>query len=131
FALAAEREALIAERAEQAESARRLARSKSDLVSTLSDEIRNGLMGVAHLLASASGGRTAPSRQQVSAALEAVNDLAEVLQTTVDAERAEAGDLTVEARPADLTALTAELVAAHRPAAAAKGLELSLHVDAD
>ena len=43
FTLSAEREALIAERAEQAEAARRLARSKSDLVSTLSDEIRNGL----------------------------------------------------------------------------------------
>ncbi len=132
FALAAEREALIAERAEQAESARRLARSKSDLVSTLSDEIRNGLVGVAHLLASAAGnGRAAPSRQQVAAALEAVNDLVDVLQTTVDAERAEAGDLTVQARPVDLTALTAELVAAHRPAAAAKGLELSLHVEAE
>ena len=65
FALAAEREVLMAERTDQAEAARRLARSKSDLVSTLSDEIRNGLTGVAHVLASAARGRAAPSRQQI------------------------------------------------------------------
>lgn len=131
FALAAEREVLIAERVEQAEAARRLARSKSDLVSTLSDEIRNGLTGVAHVLASAVGrGRAAPSRQQISAALDAVNDLLAVLETTVDAESAEAGRLTVEPQPVDLTAVARDLILLHRPAAAAKGLELAVHVDA-
>lgn len=132
FALAAERETLIAERAAQAEAARRLARSKSDLVSTLSDEIRNGLTGVAHVLGSAAGrSRAAPSRQQVAAALDAVNELLSVLETTVDAENAEAGRLTVEARPIDLAALAADLIATHRAAAAAKGLELSLHAEPD
>ncbi|MBU1375214.1 MAG: response regulator [Alphaproteobacteria bacterium] len=131
FALAAEREVLIAERVEQAESARRLARSKSDLVSTLSDEIRNGLTGVAHVLASAAGrGRAAPTRQQIGAALDAVNDLLAVLETTVDAESAEAGRLTVEPKPVDLTAVARDLVLLNRPAAAAKGLELAVHVDA-
>lgn len=130
FALAAEREALIAERVDQAEAARRLARSKSDLVSTLSDEIRDGLTGVAHVLASAGRGRAAPSRQQIAAALDAVNDLLAVLETTVDAESAEAGGLTVELKPVDITAIARDLVLQHRPAAAAKGLELSIHVDA-
>jgi len=130
FALAAERELLIAERAEQAEAARRLARSKSDLVSTLSDEIRHGLTGVAHVLASAVGrGRAAPSRQQITAALDAVNELLGVLDTTVDAENAEAGRLTVEARPFDLVALAHDLVQVSRPGAAAKGLELSVRLD--
>ncbi|WP_367271373.1 ATP-binding protein [Phenylobacterium sp.] len=130
FAMAAEREVLIAERAEQAEAARRLARSKSDLVSTLSDEIRNGLTGVAHVLGSAAGrGRAAPSRQQVVAALDAVNDLLAVLETTVDAESAEAGRLTVEPKPVDLAALAHDLILLNRPAAAAKGLELAVHVD--
>ncbi|MEW5683875.1 MAG: hybrid sensor histidine kinase/response regulator [Pseudomonadota bacterium] len=130
FALAAEREVLMAERAAQAEAARRLARSKSDLVSTLSDEIRDGLTGVAHVLGSAAGrGRAAPSRQQVSAALDAVTDLLAVLETTVDAESAEAGRLTVELRPVDLAAIAGELVAVHRPAAAAKGLEVAIHID--
>lgn len=133
FALAAEREQLMAERAEQAEAARRLARSKSDLVSTLSDEIRNGLTGVAHMLASAAGpgARAAPSRQQLTAAREAVEELLSVLETTVDAESAEAGALSVEPRPVDLTAIARDLVLQHRAAAAAKGLEIALHVDAE
>jgi len=133
FALAAEREQLMAERSEQAEAARRLARSKSDLVSTLSDEIRNGLTGVAHMLASAAGpgARAAPSRQQLAAAREAVEDLLTVLQTTVDAETAEAGALSVEPRPTDLTSIARDLVLQHRAAAAAKGLEIALHVEGD
>lgn len=133
FALAAEREALMADRAEQAEAARRLARSKSDLVATLSDEIRNGLAGVTHVLAAAAGrsGRAAPSREQLSAALDAANDLLCVLDTTLDAETAEAGRLSVEPRPIDVVAIARELVAANRAQASAIGLEISLHADPD
>jgi CheY-like chemotaxis protein/anti-sigma regulatory factor (Ser/Thr protein kinase) len=65
----------------------------------------------------------------VGAALEAVNDLLSVLNTTVDAESADAGRLSVERRPFDLAAVAHETVALHRGAAAAKGLELSVHVD--
>ncbi|MDB5493151.1 MAG: sensor histidine kinase/response regulator [Phenylobacterium sp.] len=133
FGLAAEREGLMAERAEQAEAARRLARSKSDLVATLSDEIRNGLTGVAHVLAAASGrgGRAAPSREQLASGLDAVNELLSVLNTTLDAETAEAGRLSVELQPVDAVAIARDLVMAHRPLASAKGLEISLHMDAD
>ncbi|WP_334164463.1 ATP-binding protein [Phenylobacterium sp.] len=130
FALAAEREVLMADRAEQAEAARRLARSKSDLVATLGDEIRNGLTGVAHVLAAASGrgGRAAPSRAQLSAALDAANDLLSVLETTLDAETAEAGRLTVRPQPVDVVGLVRDLALLARPQAAAKGLELRVHV---
>ncbi|RAK56312.1 response regulator [Phenylobacterium soli] len=133
YELAAEREGLAAERAEQAEAARRLARSKSDLVATLSDEIRNGLTGVAHVLAAAAGrgGRAAPSREQLAAGLDAVNELLSVLNTTLDAETAEAGRLTVEPQPTDVLAIARDLVLAHRPQASAKGLEIALHMDAD
>jgi signal transduction histidine kinase/ActR/RegA family two-component response regulator len=133
FALAAEREVLMAERAEQAEAARRLARSKSDLVGTLGDEIRNGLTGVAHVLAAAAGkgGRAAPSRAQLAAALDAANDLLGVLNTTLDAETAEAGRLTVEPQPVDAAALVRDLVLLQRPQAAAKGLEIAVHVEVD
>jgi signal transduction histidine kinase/ActR/RegA family two-component response regulator len=131
FALAAEREVLIAERAGTVEEARRLARSKSDLVATLSHEIRNGLTGVVHVLAAAAGrnGRGAPSREQLVAALDAANDLIAVLNTTLDAETAESGRLSVETRPFDAVALVRDLVLLNRPAAAAKGLELAFHVD--
>ncbi len=130
FALAAERETLIAERAGQMEAARRLAQSKSDLVATLSHEIRNGLTGVAHVLAAAVGanGRSAPSREQLSAALDAADDLIAVLNTTLDSETAEAGRLEVDTHPFDAVALMRDLVLLNRPNAGAKGLELTLHV---
>lgn len=133
FALAAEREALIAERAGRMEAARQLAQSKSDLVATLSHEIRNGLTGVAHVLASAVGhnGRSAPSREQLSAALDAANDLIAVLNTTLDSETAEAGRLEVDTHPFDAVALVRDLVLLNRPNAAAKGLELTLHVSGE
>nr|MBP6547208.1 response regulator [Phenylobacterium sp.] len=130
FSLAAEREVLIADRAGKMEEARRLAQSKSDLVATLSHEIRNGLTGVAHVLAAAVGrnGRGAPSREQLAAALDAANDLIAVLNTTLDSETAEAGRLSVDTRPFDPVALLRDLVLLNRPNAAMKGLELTLHV---
>lgn len=131
FALATERETLMRDRAAKIDEADRLARSKSDLIATLSHEIRNGLTGVAHVLSAAAGrsGRGAPSREQLTAALDAANDLITVLNTTLDSETAENGRLAVESRPIDPVALMRDLVLLHRPAAAAKGLELALHVD--
>ncbi|HEY3695260.1 hybrid sensor histidine kinase/response regulator [Phenylobacterium sp.] len=131
FAMAAEREVLIADRAGMVEEARRLAQSKSDLVATLSHEIRNGLTGVAYVLAAATGrgGRSAPSREQLSAALDAANDLIEVLNTTLDSETAEAGRLAIETRAFEPVGLVRDLVLLSRPNAAAKGLEFTLHVD--
>ena len=130
FALAAEREVLIAERVARTDEARQLAQSKSDLVATLSHEIRNGLTGVAHVLAAAVGhqGRAAPSREQLTAALDAANDLIAVLNTTLDSETAEAGRLEVDTHAFDAVALVRDLVLLNRPNAAARGLELSLHV---
>ena len=131
FAMVTERERLIADRAGMVEGARRLAQSKSDLVSTLSHEIRNGLSGVIHVLAAAAGrsARGAPSREQLSAALDAANGLVEVLNTTLDSETAEAGRLAIETRPFDPILLLRDLVLLNRPHAAAKGLEIALHVD--
>lgn len=131
FAMAAEREALIAQNAASLETAERLARSKSDIVSTLSHEIRNGLNGVTHVLAAAAGqgGRAAPSREQLAAALDATHDLIAVLNATLDSETAESGRLMLEAQAFDLARVTRDLVVLNRPHAAAKGVELSLHVD--
>ena len=131
FAMAAEREALIAQNVASLEKAERLARSKSDIVSTLSHEIRNGLNGVTHVLAAAAGqgGRAAPSREQLAAALDATHDLISVLNATLDSETAESGRLTLDAQPFDLARVARDLVVLNRPHAAAKGVELSLHVD--
>ncbi|HEY3799957.1 MAG TPA: ATP-binding protein [Caulobacteraceae bacterium] len=131
FALSAERVQLAADRARSLEEAERLARSKSDLIATLSHEIRNGLTGVAHVLAAAAGqgGRAQPSREQASAALAAANDLIDVLNATLDSETAEAGRLMVDSAPFDPVRMVRELAVMLRPQAAAKGLELNVFID--
>ncbi len=133
FTLAAEREQLSRERSQSLTEAERLARSKSDLIATLSHEIRNGLTGVAHVLAAATGqgGRAAPSREQLGAALAAANDLIAVLNATLDSETAEAGRLSVDTAPFDPVRVIRELALLIRPQAAAKGLELIVHIESD
>jgi len=131
FALAAEREQLAQERTASLNEAERLARSKSALIATLSHEIRNGLTGVAHVLAAAAGqgGRAQPSREQSAAALAAANDLIAVLNATLDSETAESGKLSVDRAPFDPVRMVRELAMTLRPLAAAKGLELNLFVE--
>jgi signal transduction histidine kinase/ActR/RegA family two-component response regulator len=133
FALSAVAEELAAERAASLARAEQLARSKSDLVETLSSEIRNGLTGVAHVLAAAAGHghRQAPSRDQLNAALNAANDLIAVLNATLDSETAEAGRLDIDAEPFDPAPIVLDLAAAFRPQAAAKGLEFGVFIDPD
>lgn len=130
-ALVVAHEHLVEERLRVLEAAERTARSKSDIVATLSHEIRNGLTGVTHVLAAAAGrgGRAAPSREQLNAALDAAQDLISVLNATLDSETAESGRLNVETQPFDPVRLVQDLVLLDKPHAAAKGLELSVHVD--
>ena len=111
--------------------ARRLAKSKSDIVATLTHEILIGLSGVAHVLAGAlgAGSRGAPSREQLKAALHAAHDLVDVLDATLDSETAEAGTLSVATRLIDAPRLVEEIVLLNRPNAAAKGVEICAQVD--
>lgn len=129
--LAVAHEQLVEERLRVLEEAQRTARSKSDIVATLSHEIRNGLTGVTHVLAAAAGrgGRAAPSREQLNAALDAAQDLISVLNATLDSETAESGRLNVETQPFDPVRLVQDLVLLDKPHAATKGLELTVHVD--
>jgi signal transduction histidine kinase len=131
YALAAEREQLTRERSASLLEAERLARSKSALIATLSHEIRNGLTGVAHVLAAAAGqgGRSQPSREQSAAALAAANDLIAVLNATLDSETAESGRLSVDRVAFDPVRMVRELAVHLRPQAAAKGLELNIFVE--
>lgn len=131
FTLTGELQILNVDRAEALAQAEALARSKSDLVATLSDEIRNGLTGVAHVLTAAvnAGARSGPSREQMAAALGSAQDLIQALNATLDTEAAESGRLALERRPFAPDRLLREIVGAYRPMAAAKGLELSCHVE--
>ncbi|MBL8556124.1 MAG: hypothetical protein JNL41_17740 [Phenylobacterium sp.] len=140
YALAADRERLLAERAEQAEAARRFARVKSELADTLSDELRDGLTGVAHVLAAAARGRAAPSRGQIGVALDAVNELLAIVGGAQAAP--EAGTpprrlriLTLEPDPLAAAALRASLEQlGHQivqTAQAARAVELARICDLD
>jgi signal transduction histidine kinase len=130
FALAEEREDLIDARNRSLAEAKRLTKSKSDLIATLSQEVKTGLTGVAHVLASAvTGERGQASREQLSVALESAEDLIEVLNATLDTEVAEAGELAMARAPFDPTRVVRDLVLMNRPLAAAKSIELSMHVD--
>ena len=124
-------ERLLEDRLRVLEAADRTARSKSDIVATLSHEIRNGLSGVTYVLAAAAGrgGRAAPSREQLNAALDAAQDLVAVLNATLDSETAEAGRLAVDLQPFEPVRLARDLAMLERPQALAKGLELVVHVD--
>jgi signal transduction histidine kinase/CheY-like chemotaxis protein len=132
-ALALAHEAMVGERLKVLETAERAARSKSDIVATLSHEIRNGLTGVTHVLAAAAGkgGRAAPSREQLNAALDAAQDLVAVLNATLDSETAESGRLAVESVAFEPVRLIRDLALLDRPHAVAKGLELTVHVEPD
>ena len=128
FAMAAERELLAQERAEALARAEGLAKNKSDLLATLSHEMRSALSGVVHVLAAAAGGaaRSRPSREQLSAALEAARDLAAVLDATLDSETAEQGRLRLAVEAFAPAQLAREAVLLAQPMAAAKGLELTV-----
>jgi signal transduction histidine kinase/ActR/RegA family two-component response regulator len=130
FALAEQHEGLIVSRDRSLAEATRLAKSKSDLIATLSREVKTGLTGVAHVLAAAiAGERAQASREQFSIALESAEDLIEVLNATLDTEVAEAGELALANAPFDPARVVRDLVLLNRPLAAAKSIELSVHVD--
>jgi signal transduction histidine kinase/ActR/RegA family two-component response regulator len=131
FTLNLERDGLIDDREAALKDARRLAKSKSDIVATLSHEIRNGLSGVAHVLAGAlgAGSRGSPSREQLKAALHAARDLVDVLDATLDSETADSGRLLVTPKAVDADRLVQDMVLLHRQAAAAKGLEIVAQVE--
>ncbi len=131
FALAAAHDVLAAQRSEVLAQAQQLARSKSDILATVSHEIRNGLTGVTHVLAAACGQglRGAPSREQLNAALNAANDLLSVLNATLDSETAQSGRLALDTQPFDPVRLIRDVALLERPNAAAKGLELSIHIE--
>jgi len=131
FALAADRETLT-EAAEAARSrSEKLAKSKTDLLSTLSHEIRVGLTGVTHVLAAAAGqnARAAPSREQLAAALAAAEDLIMVLDATLDSDRAEDGGLAIDSGHFDAASVVREVAAQARQQASRRGLGFTVFIE--
>lgn len=108
------------------------ARAKSVFLASMSHEIRTPLslvLGHLELLdrdpaAAGQGGRLRTVRNASRALVDLINDI-------LDVSRMESGQMTVERIPFDLPQLVAQVVAMFKPAALAKGVQLSATVGSE
>jgi PAS domain S-box-containing protein len=119
-----ERQRLIAE----LERANRL---KDEFLATLSHELRtplNAILGYARLLRS--GIVEEPGRTRAVETIERnATALAQLVSDVLDVSRITSGKMRFDVQPCDLAAIMANAVESVVPALAARGLELSQHVD--
>jgi signal transduction histidine kinase len=118
------------------EDARRAAeagsQAKSRFLATMSHEIRtpmNGILGMAQLIAA--DARDPDTRSHVTAIIESGENLLAVLGDVIDVAQAEAGTLVIRNAPFDIRGLLNGVESRYAAAAAAKGLLLECHVDAN
>jgi signal transduction histidine kinase len=121
------REELLDALREALRQAQASARAKSDFLANMSHEIRtplNGVLGLARALEETSGEER--TRAMARTIVESAGALERLLSDALDLSRMEAGKLEVRPEPFDLAALVRRAVELFEPAAAAKGLALSL-----
>ena len=111
----------------QAESA---SRAKTEFLGNMSHEVRtplNGILGIAQLLRR---GEVLPSQERYFRLLEeSSHRLLRIVNDVLDFAQVEEGQVRLVHQSFDLWQLVDDLVALHQPAAAQKGLELSLYRD--
>ncbi|HEV2365809.1 MAG TPA: ATP-binding protein [Caulobacteraceae bacterium] len=129
FALAAEAQALAADRAASLERAETLAASRSALVAALSREVRDGLAGLVQMLVAAAAPSVRGGAAKIAAALTAARELQGALEATIDSQNAEAGALSTAEQAFDAVAVVRGLEELWRPQAGERGLEFSVFVD--
>ncbi|MDB5472344.1 MAG: sensor histidine kinase/response regulator [Caulobacter sp.] len=111
------------------EDARRAGESKARFLATMSHEIRtpmNGVLGMAQLLKSSARGQ---QKEQVDTLIQSGEFLMSILNDILDLSRIDADRMSLVAAPQALSTLTAELNGFWRPAAAQKGLDLTVDLD--
>jgi signal transduction histidine kinase/DNA-binding response OmpR family regulator/HPt (histidine-containing phosphotransfer) domain-containing protein len=112
------------------EQARALAQSKTEMLVTMTHELRtpmNGMMGMAHLLLETELDRD--QRGMVEVLLHAGEGLLDLVNDTLDFSRVEAGKLVLERLPFDLRVTAEETGALLAPMANEKGLHFECVVD--
>jgi signal transduction histidine kinase/ActR/RegA family two-component response regulator len=117
---------------DERERALEAARAKSTFIAVTSHELRtpmNGLLGMAHALERSNLDVT--QRHQVELMIKSGDSLMQLLNDVLDLSRVEAGKVELAPEPIDPRAIVADVVAAWRDAAEAKGLSLFARVDAE
>ena len=115
---------------DERERALEAARAKSTFIAVTSHELRtpmNGLLGMAHALERSDLDVT--QRQQVELMIKSGDSLMQLLNDVLDLSRVEAGKVELAPEPVDPRAIVADVVAAWRDAAEAKGLSLFARFD--
>ena len=132
YRLAVAREELARLREIELMDAEALSRSRSELLETLSREVRTGLKGLAHVLGAGNGdlGRVVTPREQVRSALQATHELLCVLDATLDTELLRTGGAEIPLARVGVAEVVEELAQATRTAAMGKRLECDVQIEA-
>lgn len=124
-ALLLQRVRALADRAEQANNA------KSEFLATMSHEIRTPLHGVLGMVELLYETETEPGQQDILDTLRQSGlQLQRIIDDVLDISRIEAGRMSLNAQPFDLSAMLEQVVDLHAPNAARKGLDLRLRLSA-
>jgi len=117
---------------DERERALEAARAKSTFIAVTSHELRtpmNGLLGMAHALERSN--LDTVQRHQVELMIKSGDSLMQLLNDVLDLSRVEAGKVELAPEAVDPRAIVADVVAAWRDAAEAKGLSLFARFDAE
>jgi PAS domain S-box-containing protein len=106
------------------------ARAKSEFLANMSHEIRtpmNGVLGFAELMLQ--GDLATDQRRFAELIVQSGRSMMMLLNDVLDLSKIESGQFAIDSAPVNLHASLAECAALHRPAAARKGVTLSLACD--
>jgi signal transduction histidine kinase len=125
-AMLLERVRALAQRAEQASSA------KSEFLAMMSHEIRTPLHGVLGMVELLHNARRDPEQQDILDTLRRSGlQLQRIIDDVLDISRIEAGRLSLDQQAFDLVAMLEQVIDLHAPNASRKGLDLRLRIASD
>ncbi|MDC7675252.1 ATP-binding response regulator [Asticcacaulis machinosus] len=132
YQLAHDQLRLARERNAAVDTSESLSASKIALMHTLSDELRTGLKGLsASLHTGLTQASRAPAiRQHIYSALNEAQHLENMLVTTLDNDTAEQGLMQITPEALDIDAICVKVIEDFSAQATAKGLELTLNLEA-